>query len=74
MDPETRKPPKHPELIPVNINNHNAKGEFEVFANDIINDNEVKMSAYEGAKTVIAASAIVESSKTGTPIKPDYNI
>ena len=74
IDPETRKVIKPHELIPVNINNHNAKGEFEVFARDIIEDNEVKMSAYEGAKTVIAASAIVESSKTGLPVRPDYNI
>ena len=74
IDPETRKVIKPCELLPVNINNHNARGEFEAFARDIIEDNEVKMSAYEGAKTVIAASAIVESSKTGLPVRPDYNI
>ena len=56
------------------INNHNTHGEFAVFAQDILEDRQVSMSAYEGAKTVIAASAIVESSKTGTQIRPDYNI
>ena len=73
-DPETGKIHSKPELIPVNINNHNTHGEFAVFAHDIIDDRPVSMSAYEGAKTVIAASAIVESSKTGSPVRPDYSI
>lgn len=74
VDPETNKPSRHPEMIPVYINNHNAQGEFRTFASDILEDRDVQMSAYEGAKTVIAAFAIVESSKTGLPVKPDYNI
>ena len=74
MDEETHKVRSKPEMIPVNINNHNTHGEFAVFAQDILEDREVLMSAYEGAKTVIAAAAIVESSNTGAIITPDYNL
>jgi predicted dehydrogenase len=62
-----------PEIIPIEVNNHNVEAEFEVFANHIINDTPVQMSAREGAKTVAACFAIVESAKTGVPVKPDYN-
>ncbi|MBQ7335399.1 MAG: Gfo/Idh/MocA family oxidoreductase, partial [Clostridia bacterium] len=34
-----------PEIIPIDINNHNALKEFEVFADHILNDTPVKMSA-----------------------------
>lgn len=62
-----------PEIIPVDINNHNVVHEFEVFAGHIINDTPVAMSALEGAKTVATCHAIVESAKTGKPVKPNYN-
>lgn len=61
-----------PEIISIDINNHNALKEFEVFADHIVNDTPVKMSAREGAKTVATCMAIVESAKTGKPVVPNY--
>ncbi len=64
---------KEPEIIPIEINHHNTLGEFEVFADHLINDTPVEMDALQGAKTVAACMAIVESSSTGVPVKPNYN-
>ena len=64
---------KEPEIIPIEINNHNVEGEFDVFAKHILQDTPVEMSAREGAKTVAVCFAIVESSKTGKPITPNFN-
>jgi predicted dehydrogenase len=64
---------KYPEQIRVNINNHNAQGEFEVFSGHILNDTPVKMDAIQGAKTVEVCFAIIESSKSGKPVVPNYN-
>jgi predicted dehydrogenase len=64
---------KEPEVIPVEINHHNTDGEFAVFANAILADAPIVMSAEEGAKTVAACLAIVESSRIGLPVKPDYS-
>ena len=63
---------KEPEIIPIDINDHNVGGEFDVFAAHILNDTPVEMSAREGAKTVAVCFAIVESSTTGKPIAPNY--
>lgn len=63
---------KEPQTIEVEVNNHNAAREFEVFADAILNDKPVLMDAREGAKTVAACLAIVEASTTGTIVKPDY--
>lgn len=62
-----------PEIIEVEVNNHNAAAEFRVFADAIINNKPVITDATEGAKTVEVCLSIVESSKTGVPVKPDYN-
>jgi predicted dehydrogenase len=64
---------KEPEIIPVEINNHNTDGEFAVFANSVINDLPVEMDALQGAITVAACLAIVESSACGMPVRPNYN-
>ncbi|MBE6717809.1 MAG: Gfo/Idh/MocA family oxidoreductase [Ruminococcaceae bacterium] len=58
---------------PIAINNHNAAAEFEEFADIVLNDKPVGTTVYEGAKTVAACFAIVESAKSGQPVKPDYN-
>ncbi|MBQ5823551.1 MAG: Gfo/Idh/MocA family oxidoreductase, partial [Clostridia bacterium] len=63
---------KEPEIIEVEVNNHNAVKEFEVFADAIINDKDVLTDAREGAKTVAVCLAIVESAKTGEKVKPNY--
>lgn len=62
-----------PEIISLDINDHNASKEFSVFADAILRDLHIEMSAREGAKTVAAALAIMESSETGTPVSPNYN-
>ena len=62
-----------PEIIPLDINNHNASKEFQVLADAILNNTAVEMNAVEGAKTVAAALAIVESARTGKPVVPNYN-
>lgn len=64
---------KRPIILPVEINNHNAVEEFAVFAHAIENNTPVEMDAVQGAKTVAACLAIVESAKTGKPVVPDYN-
>lgn len=62
-----------PEIIHIDINNHNVCHEFDVFADHIINDTPVQMSAVEGAKTVATCMAIVESAKLGKPVVPNYD-
>ena len=54
------------------VNNHNAAREFEVFADAILNGKPVLTDAVEGAKTVEVCRAIVKSSKTGEKIRLDY--
>jgi predicted dehydrogenase len=62
-----------PQIIEVEVNDHNAVREFAVFADAILNDTSIEMSAGEGAKTVAVCLAIVESSQIGKPVNPDYN-
>ena len=62
-----------PVLIPVEINNHNATAEFKTFADALMNGTEIETTVLEGAKTVAACLAIIESSKTGKIVNPDYN-
>ena len=64
---------KEAEIIDVTVNNHNAVKEFDVFADAILNDKPIMTDAREGAKTVEVCRSIVESSKTGVPVKPNYN-
>lgn len=63
---------KEPQTIEIEVNNHNAAREFEVFADAILNDKPVHMDAREGSKTVAACLAIVEASTTGKIVRPDY--
>ncbi len=62
-----------PEIIDIEVNNHNAAAEFSVFADAILNNSPVATNALEGAKTVEVCLAIVKASETGCPVKPDYN-
>lgn len=64
---------KEPQIIEVEVNNHNAAKEFESFADAILNNKPVLTDAREGAKTVEVCRAIVKSSETGEVVKPDYN-
>ncbi len=60
------------QTLDVEVNNHNAGREFEVFADAILHDTPVPTDAREGAKTVEVCRAIVEASVTGRIIRPDY--
>ncbi len=62
-----------PEIVEIDVNNHNAAGEFEVFADAILNNKPILTDAREGAKTVEVCLAIVESSRTGEKVKPKYD-
>ena len=62
-----------PELVKFNYRDHNMYGEFCDFARIIEEDLPVAMSAEEGAKSIATCLAIVESAKTGMPIKPNFN-
>ncbi len=53
------------ENIPVDVNSHNAAGEFADFCRVILNDLPVETSAYEGMKTVETALAVVKSADLG---------
>ena len=64
---------KDPEIIDIDVNNHNAVKEFDVFADAILNDKPVLTDAREGAKTVEVCLSIVESSKTGRIVYPNYD-
>lgn len=63
---------KEPQIIDIQVNNHNAAKEFNVFADAILNNKPVATDAREGAKTVAVCLAIVEAATTGKIVKPDY--
>ena len=60
-------------VIPVTLADHNTVGEFRAFADCVLNDTEVPMSAEQGARTVAACFAIVQSSVEGRSVVPDYD-
>jgi predicted dehydrogenase len=64
---------KDAKILPVELNDHNAKEEFAALIDAIENGTPITMSVEEGAKTVAACLAIVESSKVGKAVAPDYN-
>ena len=63
-----------PQEIDVTVNNHNAVREFASFADSLKNGTPITMTVEEGAKTVAACLAIVESSERGGEVvHPDYS-
>jgi len=63
-----------PITVPVEVDNHNAAGEFKEFYDIIVNDKLVDTTIYEGANTVAACMAIVESACTGEKVKISYDL
>lgn len=61
-----------PILYPVSLSSHNTIGEFNEFCDIILKDESVKTTALEGASTVAACLAAVESAKTGKAVNPSY--
>ena len=62
-----------PQIIPCELNNHNCYEEFCAFVEAIKDPSTLMMTADQGARTVAVGLAIVESSKTGKPVQPNYN-
>ena len=62
-----------PQILDVQVNNHNAAREFETFAESILRRAPVLTDAREGAKTVEVCLSIIESANTGRPVHPDYS-
>ena len=58
--------------IAIKVDDHNVKAELEEFCDCLINDKPIVTNSKEGANTVALCTAIVESTKTGKPVKPDY--
>ena len=61
-----------PTIIPLEVNNHNAAGEFREFYDCIINDKPIRTTVQEGANTIAVCMAIMDSSISGQLEKPKY--
>jgi len=61
-----------PISVPVDINNHNVSEEFRSFCKAILNDEPVPVPVYEGANTIAACIAIMDSAESGKPVTPKY--
>ncbi|MDL2327269.1 Gfo/Idh/MocA family oxidoreductase [Ruminococcaceae bacterium OttesenSCG-928-A11] len=62
-----------PVLYPVALADHNTEGEFNEFADAILNDAPVRTTTREGAGTVAACLAAIQSAKSGVPVRPSYD-
>ena len=60
------------ETISAIVNNHNTKGEAQVFAEALLAGKDMPISSMEGAKTVAVAAATVQSAKEDKPIVIRY--
>lgn len=61
-----------PQILPVDINNHNVGAEIDMFVEAILADAPMPVSSMEGASTVAVCSATVESAREGKPIQIAY--
>jgi len=55
--------------FPVNVASHNVSAEIDEMVDCILNDKPVVTDVYEGAKTVAACLAAVESARTGKTVR-----
>lgn len=63
-----------PNLIPINLADHNTTGEIEMFLDALTEDKPMPVSSIEGASTVAVCVATVESTKTGVPVQIKYPV
>ena len=63
-----------PQIIPVEINNHNVTAEITLFLDALVSGGEMPVKSMEGAKTVTACRAAIESAATGKPIQIQYPV
>jgi predicted dehydrogenase len=61
-----------PQILPVDINNHNVGAEIDMFVEAILAGAPMPVSSMEGASTVAVCSATVESAREGKPIQITY--
>ena len=61
-----------PIKVKVDINNHNAAGEFKEFFDCIVNDKPIATTVQEGANTIAACLAIMDSANGGQLVQPKY--
>lgn len=59
--------------IEVKLADHNTFGEFRAFADCILNDAPIPTDAEQGARTVAACMAIIDSANQHRMVVPDYN-
>ena len=59
--------------FPVHVDNHNVEGEVADLVDAVLREKPLKADVVEGAKTVAACVAAVESAKTGTKVKVKNN-
>lgn len=73
MSDVTKQTHTIPIMYPCKGKDHNTVGELGEFVEIILNDEPVRTTAAEGAKTVLVSLAAVESTKTGLPVKINYD-
>ena len=59
--------------IPVEVNNHNVEMQVKLMADVVLRGADNHASVVEGARTVAACCAAIESAKTGKPVKVRNN-
>lgn len=61
-----------PQILPVDINNHNVTAEIDLFVTALQAGDAMPVSSMEGASTVAVCAASVESAKLGKPVQIKY--
>ena len=61
-----------PQIIEIDINNHNVTSEFAFFMDALLAGGEMPVKSSEGANTVTACRAAIESAATGKPVQIVY--
>ena len=61
-----------PQILPVDINNHNVGAEIDQFVNALLSGTPMPVSSMEGASTVAVCAASVESAKLHKPVQISY--
>lgn len=59
--------------VPVEVNNHNVETQVDRMADILLKGAENHAGATEGARTVAACAAAIESARTGKPVKVEQN-
>lgn len=71
-DAENGKDYTKPQILPVNVNNHNVGAEIDQFVDAILAGKPMPVSSMEGASTVAVCCASVESARLHKPVQIRY--